>query len=235
MGTAAPRGALGRVLDRVRDPLSLRHWCVIANDGIVATAGILEGFAGAGATDRTLLVAAVSATIAGMLGVGGAEWVEASVEREAQLELVEEERREIVARPEAELADLASHYEARGLAPDVARTVAEQLTARDALAAQLDSEHGIREVTSLGETVLAGVGGAAAYGVGAFVPLLITWLAPVAIEAWAILVTVAISLTVTSLVTARTGGARLSRVLVRSLAVGLGTVLVSYAVGRIVF
>lgn len=226
---------IARIRGRLRDPVSLRLWCVIANDGIIATAGILEGFSGAGATDRTLLLAAMSATVAGMLGVGGAEWVEASVEREAQLEAIDEERQEIATRPERELADLAAHYEAKGLTPEVARTVAEQLTARDPLAAQLDAEHGIREVTTVGETVFRGVSAAVAFGLGALIPLAITFFAPVAVEAWAIMVAVAISLTVTSVITSRTGGTRLSRTLVRALVVGLGTLLVSYAVGRIVF
>lgn len=228
-------GTLARIRDRLRDPVTLRIWCVIANDGIIATAGLLEGFAGAGATDRTLMLAAVSATIAGMLGVGGAEWVEASVEREAQLDAVEEERLEIAARPDSELGDLAAFYEAKGVAPDIARAVAEQLTAHDALAAQLDSEHGIREVTTVGETIFRGVSAAMAFGLGALIPLVITFVAPVAVEAGAILVAVAISLTVTSIITARAGRTRLSRILLRALAVGLGTLLVSYAVGSLVF
>jgi VIT1/CCC1 family predicted Fe2+/Mn2+ transporter len=236
MTTAARRpDPILRIRERLRDPMSLRLWCVIANDGIIATAGILEGFSGAGATDRTLLLAAATATVAGMLGVGGAEWVEASVEREAQLEAIDEERLELAARPDAELADLVAYYEAKGLAPELARAVAEQLTAHDALAAQLESEHGIREVATIGETLFRGISAAVAFGLGALIPLVITLVAPVAIEAWAILGAVAISLTVTSVITARAGGTRLSRTLLRALAVGLGTLLASYAVGRLVF
>src|SRR5690349_19544412 len=69
----------------VTDRESLRSWTVIANDGIIATAGIPEGFAGAGATNRTLITAATTATIAGSLSVGGSEWAEAAAEREAEL------------------------------------------------------------------------------------------------------------------------------------------------------
>ena len=67
------------------DEASLRSWTAVANDGIIATAGILEGFAGAGATDRALLIAATVATIAGMLAAGGAKWAEVDAEREAHL------------------------------------------------------------------------------------------------------------------------------------------------------
>jgi hypothetical protein len=63
------------------DEASLRSWTAVANDGIIATAGILEGFAGAGASDRALLIAATVATIAGMLAAGGAKWAEVDAER----------------------------------------------------------------------------------------------------------------------------------------------------------
>jgi VIT1/CCC1 family predicted Fe2+/Mn2+ transporter len=66
-------GLAARVREAVTDPDSLRSWSVVANDGIIATAGILEGFAGAGASHATLVTAATSATVAGMLSVGGAE------------------------------------------------------------------------------------------------------------------------------------------------------------------
>jgi hypothetical protein len=71
---------LARLRAAVTDPNSLRPWSVVANDGIIGTAGILEGFAGAGASHATLLTAATSATIAGMLSAGGSEWAEAAAE-----------------------------------------------------------------------------------------------------------------------------------------------------------
>ena len=233
--------ALGRpaVLARLRsalsDPESLRLWRVVANDGIIATAGILEGFAGAGASHRSLLIAATVATIAGMLAAGGAEWAEAAGEREAQLTTAEEEAAELARDPEAERAELVAHYEARGLTPELAREVAQQLMAHDPLAAQLDSEHGIREVISTYDTVRTGVGSAVAYAVGAAIPLLITLLVPHQIEKWAIAAAVMVSLIVTSVVGARTGHMSVGRTLLRTLAVGAGTMLVSYFVGQLVF
>lgn len=230
-----PAGQLAQVWAGLTDRSNLLAWSIIANDGIIATAGLLEGFAGAGADDRILLLAAAAATLAGMLAVGGVEWMEASVEREAQLSLVAEEQREIDADPEQEIADLAAYYEGRGVSPELAAQVAEQLMAHDPLAAQLDSEHGIREVTSLADTVLAGIGGALAFGLGALIPLVITLLFPVGIEATAIVVAVVLSLSLTSIVTARLGEAPLWRTLLRSLLVGVGTLLVSYAVGSLLF
>jgi VIT1/CCC1 family predicted Fe2+/Mn2+ transporter len=231
----ASTGPLARVWEGLTDRASLLTWSIIANDGIIATAGLLEGFAGAGADDRVLLIAGLVATLAGMLAVGGVEWMEASVEREAQLSLIAEEQREIDADPAKELTDLAAHYEERGVSPELAIQVAEQLMAHDPLAAQLDSEHGIREVTSVIDTVLAGVGGAFAFGLGALIPLMITLIFPVGIEATAIFVAVVISLSLTSIVTAHLGETPLWRTLLRSLLVGVGTLLVSYAVGSLLF
>jgi VIT1/CCC1 family predicted Fe2+/Mn2+ transporter len=219
----------------VTDRESLRSWTQVANDGIVATAGILEGFAGAGASNRTLVTAATTATIAGMLSVGGTEWAEAAAERDGQLMAAEEEAAEIARQPDVEREEVVAYYEAKGLTPQLARGVADQLMARDPVDAQLESEHGILEVMTRAETVRAGIGSAIAYLLGAAIPLAVTVAVPVALESSLILAAVVVSLIVTSCIGARTGQTNLSRTLVRALAVGLGTMGISYLVGRLVF
>ena len=224
-----------RLRELVTDPQSLRKWSVIANDGIIATAGILEGFSGAGAGHATLVTAATSATIAGMLSAGGSEWAEAAAEREGQLSVAAEEAAELERQPEVERAELIAYYEAKGLRTELAVEVATELMARDALDAQLESEHGILELTSHGDVVRAGVGGAIAYGIGAVIPLTITLLAPVEAEPWLILVAAIVSLTLTSIISARSGHMNLPRTLRRTLTVGVSTLVVSYLVGRMIF
>jgi len=219
----------------VTDDASLRQWTLIANDGIIATAGILEGFAGAGAESRALLIAGTVATIAGMLAAGGAQWAEVDSEREAQLKATREEADSLATSPDAELEELVAYYREKGLTPELAREVAEQLTAHDAIAAQLESEHGIIAPIEGTDALVVGLGAAVAYGLGAAIPLLITVFAPVAIEAWAIVAAVAISLVVTSIVGARTGQMDINRTVGRTLAVGLGTLAISYAVGQLLF
>jgi len=226
------RGSIRAVLT---DEASLRSWTAVANDGIIATAGILEGFAGAGATDRALLIAATVATIAGMLAAGGAKWAEIDAEREAQIHAAADEAASLAARPEAELDELIAYYEAKGLTPELAREVAEQLSDHNALAAQLESEHGILEVITRTRAIVGGVGASVAYLIGASIPLLITIFAPVAIEAWAIVAAVTVSLIVTSVVGARTGQMHVGRTVARTLAVGLGTLAISYALGQLIF
>lgn len=99
------------------DGFSFRGWAIDANDGIIATAGLLQGFAGAGAGDRLLLFAAATAMIAGGLSAGGAKWAEVAAEREAQLALARNEQAELDADRTAELAELAAHWQGRDSRP----------------------------------------------------------------------------------------------------------------------
>lgn len=206
-----------------------------ANDGIVATASLLQGFASAGAGDRLLLFTATAATIAGGLSAGGAKWAEVAAEREAEQRLAREESAELEADLHGELTELAAHWEAKGLTPETARKVAEELTAHDAVGAQLEAEYGIDELMTPMAPVWSGVSAAIAFMLGAAIPLLITWLVPVQIEDTVIVVAVIASLTLTSIIAARAGHLVLRRVLLRSLAVGIGTMSVSYLAGLAFF
>ncbi|HEX5014058.1 MAG TPA: VIT1/CCC1 transporter family protein [Candidatus Limnocylindrales bacterium] len=234
--TGAPRRDVRTSIQAVlADGASLRSWTGVANDGIIATAGILEGFAGAGATDRALLIAATVATVTGMLAAGGAKWAEIDSEREAHLKAATDEAASLAAEPEAELAELTAYYEAKGLSAEMASAVAAELTAHNALAAQLESEHGILRVITRADAIVAGLGASIAYLLGAAIPLLITLFAPVAIEPLAIILAVAASLIVTSVVGARTGHMHVGRTVARTLAVGFGTLTISYALGQLIF
>lgn len=232
---AARPAPLGWLRAAVADRESLRSWTQVANDGIIATAGILEGFAGAGASDRTLITAATTATIVGMLSVGGAEWAEAAAERDGQLTAAEEEAAEIARQPHVEHAEVVAYYEEKGLTPELAREVADQLMAHDPVDAQLESEHGIFEIMSRSETVRAGIGSAIAYLLGAAIPLIVTVVVPAAVESSLILAAVFVSLIVTSGIGARTGHMNLPRTLARALTVGLGTMAISYLAGNLIF
>lgn len=235
MGTADRSGLVERLRALATSGESRRGWVIDANDGVIATAGILEGFAGAGGSESTLVIAATTATIAGALGIGGAQWAESAGDRETQLRLVAEESAQLAAHPEDEVAELASYWEAKGLSSDVARQVAEQLSARDALAAQLESEHGIDQVMPRWEPLWAGATTAVAFVLGAAIPLLITIFVPVRVETWAILGAVVAALVLTSIVAARAAHLSAPRTIARSLTVGIGTIVVSYLAGLVLF
>ena len=215
-----------RLRGALSDAESFRGWVIDANDGIIATASLLQGFAGAGASDRLLLFAATAATIAGGLSAGGAKWSEVAAEREA-------EQRLAAASLHGEIEELALHWQSKGLTPETARKVAEELTAHDALAAQLEAEYGIDELMAAAKPIWSGVSAAIAFMIGAAIPLLITWLVPVHIENTIIVVAVIASLVLTSIIAARAGHMVLRKVLLRSLAVGVGTMAVSYLAGLV--
>lgn len=215
---------------RVRGPV-VQEWVVEANDGIIATAGLLEGFAGAGAGDQLLITAALAATIAGALSVGGAKWSEAATERDSQLATVAYEQQRLASDPEAELAELAGHYVERGLTPELAQEVAEQLHARDPLAAQLETEYGIDDIPPARAPLLTGLGAGISFAVGSSIPLLITFVAPLTLDALAVLIAVVVSLTLTSIIVARSAYLSVRRTIVRTLIVGLSTMGVSYVAG----
>jgi VIT1/CCC1 family predicted Fe2+/Mn2+ transporter len=225
-GTSVWRGLRARL----KGP-TVQAWVVEANDGIIATAGLLEGFAGAGAGDQLLITAALAATIAGALSVGGAKWAEAATERDAQLATVAYEQRLLAANPEDELAELAEHYVGRGLTPDLAQQVAEQLHAADPLSAQLQTEYGIDEIPPARAPALTGLGGGLSFAVGSSIPLLITFVAPISLDAIAVLIAVVVSLTITSIIVARSAYLSARRTIVRTLIVGLSTMGVSYVAG----
>lgn len=214
-------------------PSAHRQWAIDANDGVIATAGLLQGFAGAGAGDRLLLFTATAATIAGGLSTGGAKWAEDAAERDAQLWIIERERQDLAHDPTGELDELTAHWQHKGLPPELARQVAEHLDARDALGAQLEWEYGFDEPMAASDPLWAGVGSTLAYAVGALIPLLITYFAPVRIETPAILVAVLVALALTSVVASRTAHLDARRMLLRSVAVGVLTLGVSYAVGSL--
>ena len=218
---------------RFRDASAYRSWVIEANDGVIATAGLLLGFAGAGASNRLLMFTATAATIAGGLSVGGASWAEEAAERDAQLLYAQQERDALATDPHGELEELARHWEERGLNPETAKDVARQLSEHDALAAQLDWEYRFDQPMPATFPLWFGVGAGLAYIAGALVPLLITYLVPVDIEPWVILAAVVVTLVMSSLLAARTGELQPRRMLVRTLTVGVLTMAVSYTAGEL--
>jgi len=220
------------LVTRLRDPSTHRSWALAANDGIVATAGLLLGFTGAGASDRLLLFTAIAATIAGIFSTAGAKWAEVAAEREAQLLIVEREQADIARDPQGEVRELTEYWRAKGLSEEVARAVAEQLDAADALGAQLEWEYGFDEPLPRSEPIWAGTIGGVAYAVGALVPVLINYFAPVRIETWAILTAMLIAFVLTSVVGSRVGRMHARSMLTRSLVVGACTLVGSFIVGE---
>jgi len=216
-------------IDRSR----VREHLVDANDGIIASAGIVEGLLGAGASSTILLVAAVAAMVGGGIALGGMRYAEAADERDAQQATLEAERRRIDLTPAEEEAELAELYQERGLSPQLARAVAAELSAGDALAAHAEAEYGIvlrdRPAPPWATAVLAGL----AFGIGAGVPLLVILVGPSAWRAVTTILAVVAALSLTALVIASLGGTNIPRTMFRTVSIGVATMLLTYIGGSL--
>ncbi len=154
----------------------LRAAVLGANDGIVSTASLIIGVASAGSAQGEVLIAGLAGLVAGAMSMAAGEYVSVSSQTDAETADLAKETAELKATPEAELAELTGIYVARGLDGDLARQVAIQLTAADALGAHARDELGISETLSA-RPVQAAVVSAMSFAMGAIVPLLVAYLA----------------------------------------------------------
>src|SRR5512147_1422557 len=121
----------------------LRAAVLGANDGLVSTASLVVGVAAAAATRQGVLVAGVAGLVAGALSMAAGEYVSVSSQADTERADLDQERKELATQPKAEEDELAEIYEGRGLEPELARTVARQLMAKDPLAAHARDELGL--------------------------------------------------------------------------------------------
>jgi VIT1/CCC1 family predicted Fe2+/Mn2+ transporter len=149
-----------------------------ASDGILTSAGICEGFAGAGAGTKVLIFAGFAGVgvVAGTLAAGAVEYSKTGAERDQQVAQLASERVRLAAAPDTELDELSQVYVSRGLSHRLARQVAIELTAHDALAAHAEAEHGITPA-SLASPLRDALAVGAAFAAGAVLP----WLAIIVI------------------------------------------------------
>jgi len=155
----------------------LRAAVLGANDGIVSVAGIVVGVAASGASSETILMTGVAGVVAGAMSMAAGEYVSVQSQADTETADLAIEKRELHAEPGLELAELAQLYVQRGLEPALARQVAEQLTAHDALAAHARDELGITEELRA-RPLQAALASAAAFTVGAALPIAASVLAP---------------------------------------------------------
>src|ERR1700676_2873393 len=155
----------------------LRAAVLGANDGILSTASLVLGVATAHATHNNVLVAGVAGLVAGAMSMAAGEYVSVHSQADTERAELELERTELKADDRGEHKELAAIYVARGLEPALAKQVAEQLMARDALGAHARDELGLSESTRA-RPIQAALTSAASFGIGAAMPLLVTAIAP---------------------------------------------------------
>jgi VIT1/CCC1 family predicted Fe2+/Mn2+ transporter len=171
------------------------------------------------------------ASIAGGISLGGSRYTELAAERDADDALLEEERRQLRRAPDQELDELTAFYQAKGLAPELARVVAVELTAADALAAHAEEEHGIEVDESRPSPLAAAIASALMFALGAAVVVVTVVLTPSTWRVPTTFVAVTIALGLSSVVVARWGEVPLGRTLARNVIVGLTAMSISFAIG----
>src|SRR6478672_3612405 len=155
----------------------LRAAVLGANDGIVSTAALVVGVAAAETGRSAVLIAGLAGLVAGAMSMAAGEYVSVSSQSDTEKADLARERKELAEQPDFELKELQQIYIDRGLDPDLALRVAQQLTSRDVLAAHARDELGITDAQSA-RPVQAALASAATFSVGAAVPLIIAALVP---------------------------------------------------------
>jgi VIT1/CCC1 family predicted Fe2+/Mn2+ transporter len=210
----------------------LRAGVLGANDGIVSVAALVVGVAAATTDVTAILIAGVASVAAGAISMGLGEYVSVSSQRDTEHALIAKEREELATMPEQELAELAEIYRGKGLSPETAERVAVELTAHDAIAAHLEAELHISE-TDVVNPWHAAWASAAAFLVGAILPMLAILLPP---PEWRIITTfvaVVIALAITGWLSAWIGGAPRLRAISRVVIGGALALAVTWAIGAL--
>lgn len=192
----------------------LRAAVLGANDGIVSTASLIVGVAAANVTRGNILTAGLAGLVAGAMSMAAGEYVSVSSQADTEKADLARESLELETDLEFESQELAEIYIKRGLEPDLARQVSEQLMAFDALGAHARDELGLNEIHTA-RPIQAALASAATFAVGAALPLLIALLVPSDLIIYLVAIGSLVSLALLGAVSARVGGAGVGVAIIR--------------------
>lgn len=192
----------------------LRAAVLGANDGIVSIASLIVGVAAAQTTQNTVLIAGMAGLVAGAMSMAAGEYVSVSSQADTEKADLEREHKELVAQPEFEHKELADIYVQRGLDKDLARQVADQLMAHDALGAHARDELGMSETTSA-RPIQAALASAASFTLGGALPVLLILFVPLKHLIAVVSLSSLVFLASLGGVSARVGGAKVLPAVVR--------------------
>jgi VIT1/CCC1 family predicted Fe2+/Mn2+ transporter len=192
----------------------LRAAVLGANDGIVSTASLIVGVAAAAATRNDVLIAGIAGLVAGAMSMAAGEYVSVSSQSDTEQADLARERKELSENIGFEREELADIYVKRGVDPTLARQVAEQLMAKDALMAHARDELGISEITTA-RPVQAALTSAATFAVGAAMPLLMVLVSPASMLVPIVSAASLVFLALLGAIGAKAGGANVLRATAR--------------------
>ena len=203
----------------------LRAAVLGANDGIISISSLAIGVAAASSTREPIILAAVAGLVAGALSMAAGEYVSVSSQTDTEKSDIAREQQELLENPEGELLILAQIYERRGLKKETALQVAKELTEYDALGTHIRDELGINEI-SQANPIQAALASGATFTVGGLLPMLVTLFAPVEKMEYFLYGFTLLSLIILGGLSAKTGGASITKAILRvtiwgTLAMGL--------------
>lgn len=210
----------------------LRAAVLGANDGIVSTASLIVGVAAAGASASAVIIAGTAGLVAGAMSMAAGEYISVSSQSDTEEADLARERKELATNIESEHMELAGIYVARGLDPALARKVADQLMAHDALGAHAQDELGIFKIQRA-RPVQAALASAGTFALGAVLPLLVVLIAPAAVLALSVVATSLACLAALGALAARAGGASMAVGAARVTFWGALAMAITYAVGAL--
>ena len=210
----------------------LRAGVLGANDGTISTAGLVIGVAAATTDTVQIATAGIAGLVAGAVSMALGEYVSVSTQRDTERAMIEIERDELAASPDAERAELVDLLRRRGLSDESSTTVADELSHRDALSAHLDIELGI-DADDLANPWTAAGASAAAFSVGAALPLVAILVPPASLRIAVAFVAVLLGLLITGLFSAHLGGSSKRTAVVRLVAGGAAAMAVTFGIGRL--
>ena len=210
----------------------LRAAVLGANDGIVSIAGLVVGVASATTNKSVIFTAGLAGVIAAAMSMAAGEYVSVSSQRDSEKALLEKEKYELKNFPKEELVELESIYRNKGLSDKTAKLVARELTEHDPFMAHVEAELGINpeELTNPWHAAYAS---AAAFVVGAAIPLGVILLAPAGSRIWATFISVIFALMITGYLSARVGGAKTGRAMLRVVSGGALAMAITYVIGKL--
>lgn len=210
----------------------LRAAVLGSNDGIISLAALLVGVAATPVSSHFLLLTGVAGILAGAFSMAVGEYVSVSSQRDTERALLAKERYELEHFHEDELKELAGLYEQKGLTPETAHKVAEELTAHDAFAAHAEAELGI-DPQNLTNPMHAAIASAISFSIGGVIPLVAILLPGSALRIPVTFAAVFIALIITGIGSARASGAGALPVTLRIVLGGIFAMACTFGIGRL--
>ncbi|WP_099332649.1 VIT1/CCC1 transporter family protein [Actinomyces minihominis] len=217
-----------------RDDAQWRELLSIGNDGIISSAAIIQGLLAGGATGQEAIIGVSALIVIGVATSAATQYAKSESERQAQLKIVEREQKALESSPEEELEELARIYELKGLSPKLSLAVAKELTANDALRAQLEAEYDMDEIPGKDWAWRkAGLAGLAFLG-GTILPLLFLLILPWDIRGEITVISVVIALIISGWIGHLVEHTSAWRAILRTLLIGLVILGISALAGSLV-